>query len=69
MQEESSADTFRDNSQFTLQALLASSLVIAVIFLILGINFGEFSKKFEQELEWWEVPIDQRQERAYDKDF
>jgi len=60
MQEESSADTFRDNNQFTLQTLLAASLVIAVTFLILGINFGEFAKKLEQDLEWWEVPVNQR---------
>jgi predicted acyl esterase len=61
MQEESSADTFRDDSKIALQTLLVSSLVLAVVFLILGINFGEMrSYELEQDYEWWEVPINQR---------
>ncbi len=61
MLEDGSADSFRDGSQVVLQTLLASSLVIAVVFLVLGINFGELrSNQLEQDYEWWEVPIDQR---------
>ena len=56
MLEDGAADTFRNDSQVVLQTLLASSLVLAVIFLILGINFGEFrSNELEQDYEWWEA--------------
>mgnify|MGYP001466201449 FL=1 len=58
----SSAEASPGRQDASLQGMLVGSAALAVIFLILGINFGTLEDDLSQEMafEWWETPIQDR---------